>query len=216
MQQKFEVAVNLAQDFTAEQKAQGRANLGIQDISLDSCVQVNIAQNFTDAQKAQARENIGCADLITIVSDIEHHTVTSTESANGYIELEIPSSDISFKSGHQMSVSDFLAKAGLSFIRLAILAYDNASMDLITNGTPIGISFAVNDAQFSIYTVDTLNTVSYAFNTLADILFKDFNYNMYPPDGTFEKIIIRIDFPNNAIPSGVNLEYKMDWSRITD
>lgn len=216
MQQKFEVAVNLAQDFTDQQKAQGRANLGITDISIDNCVQVNIAQTFTDEQKAQARANIGCADLITIVSDVENHTVTSTESSNGHIELEIPLSDISFKSGHPMSISDFLAKEGLSFIRLAIRAYDNASMDLITDGTPIGISFAVNDIQFSIYTVDTLHKVTYVFNTIADILFKDFNYYMYQSNSPFVKIIIHIDFPNNAIPSGVKLEYNMDWSRITD
>lgn len=216
MQQKFEVAVNLAQDFTDAQKAQGRANLGIQDVSLDSCVQVNIAQTFTGEQKAQARANIGCADLITIVSNIEHHTITSTESSNGLIELEIPLSDISFQSGHPMSISDFLAKEGLSFIRLAIRAYDNASLDLITDGTPIGIKFAVNDIQHAIYTVDALHKVNYVLNTIADILFKDFDYYMTPYNSPFVKIIIQIGFPNNAIPSGINLEYDMEWSRITD
>ena len=63
MQQKFEVAVNLAQDFTDAQKAQGRSNLGITDISLDGCVQVNMAQDFTDAQKAQGRSNLGITDI---------------------------------------------------------------------------------------------------------------------------------------------------------
>lgn len=180
-------------------------------------VAVNLAQDFTDAQKAQARANIGCANLITITTaSVEQHTVTATESTNGHIELEIPLSDITFQSGHQMSISDFLSKPGLSFIRFAIRAYDNASMDLINDGTPIGIKLAINDIQYSIYTVDTLHKVTYVFNTLADILFKDFDYYMPPYNSPFVKLIIHIDFPNNAIPSGVKLEYDFDWGRITD
>jgi hypothetical protein len=65
MQQKFEVSVNLAQDFTAEQKRQGRNNI----------------------------EALGRFAAFTTNSI--SHTVTSGESSAGSLQLVLTSSDIS-------------------------------------------------------------------------------------------------------------------------
>ena len=48
----------------------------------------NMSQSLTDSEKAQARANIGAATIASQFVLSGSHTITSTESSNGYFEIE--------------------------------------------------------------------------------------------------------------------------------
>lgn len=76
MQQKFEVAVNLAQDFTDAQKAQGRSNLGISDNVFFATIHSTTYQEVLDAYEA--------GKLILMYNNDFLYTMTSYEPAGSF------------------------------------------------------------------------------------------------------------------------------------
>ena len=48
----------------------------------------NMSQSLTDSEKAQARANIGAATIASQFVLSGSHTITSTESSNGFFEIE--------------------------------------------------------------------------------------------------------------------------------
>lgn len=76
MQQKFEVAVNLAQDFTDAQKAQGRSNLGISENVFFATIHSTTYQEVLDAYEA--------GKLILMYDNNFLYTMTSHEPAGAF------------------------------------------------------------------------------------------------------------------------------------
>lgn len=76
MQQKFEVAVNLAQDFTDAQKAQGRSNLGIPENVFFATANITTYQEVLDAYNA--------GKLILMYKNNFLYTMTSHEPAGSF------------------------------------------------------------------------------------------------------------------------------------
>lgn len=87
MQQKFEVAVNLAQDFTDAQKAQARSNIGAAEAPVQTINRDN--RNSAASVSVAAVYNWVSGNILQVDRDTQESAkpVTSAEQTQGYKDL---------------------------------------------------------------------------------------------------------------------------------
>ena len=92
MQQKLEVAVNLAQDFTDAQKAQARANIGVSDIELIDYSDVT----FTAVSTALQNNRVPRLKRTTSGITVYYNFVVSSTVTNEFLFRSVPDQNGNF------------------------------------------------------------------------------------------------------------------------
>ena len=119
MQQKFEVAVNLAQDFTDAQKAQARSNIGAAEAPVQTINHDNYRS--TASVSVAAVYNWVSGNILQVGRDTQEPAkpVTSAEQAQGY-------KDLVFTLGTQLYPAT-------SFINVVITKHNSADITVSPN-----------------------------------------------------------------------------------